>query len=102
MADRDPPDLNDPAVGVETVADAHRRQWQFRDSLPMWVVYRPITTEYPGKWVARMWLTLPQNRPTRIVFTGDSLHAVRSLLPHGLILLARNPEDVPEIEETWL
>lgn len=31
--------------------------------LPMWVVYRPITREYPGLWVARMHITLPQTRP---------------------------------------
>lgn len=70
--------------------------------LPMWVVYRPITREYPGLWVARMHVTLPQPRPTRFVMTHDTLHQLRTILPPGLTMLDRDPNDVVEIEEVWL
>jgi hypothetical protein len=31
------------------VNEAHNRMM---DRLPMWVVYRPITKDYPGLWIA--------------------------------------------------
>lgn len=68
----------------------------------MWVVYRPITREYPGLWVARMHITLPQPRPTRFVMTHDTLNQLRRNLPPGLTHFDRQPGDVVEIEEVWL
>jgi hypothetical protein len=70
--------------------------------LPMWVVYRPVTHEYPGTWVARMHMTLPEPRPTRFVITHDTLVQLRKTLPPGLVRLSRRDGDVPEIEEVWL
>ena len=72
--------------------------------LPMWVVYRPVTREYPGVWVARMHVTLCRKHAlrTRFVMTHDSLDELRSLLPPALTWMERNPQDVPEIEEVWL
>lgn len=68
----------------------------------MWVVYRPVTAEYPGIWVARMHVTLPASRPSRFVITHNTLPQLRELLPPGLVHLSRQPEDLPEIEEVWL
>ena len=70
--------------------------------LPMWVVYRPVTREYPGQWVARMHVSLPQPRPTRFVISHDTLTDLRTLLPPGLTHLARDPDDASEIEEVWI
>jgi hypothetical protein len=75
---------------------------RLRERLPMWVVYRPITREYPGFWVARMHVTLPEPRPTRFVITHDSLPELRQMLPCFTARLARHPDDPPEIEEVWL
>lgn len=72
------------------------------DRIPMWVVYNPNTREYPGFWVARMHLVRPEPRPTRFVMTHNSLEEIRGVLPPGLTRLARDPLDVPEIEEIWL
>lgn len=69
--------------------------------LPIWVIYRPITREFPGSWVARMHVCLPVSKPTRFVITHDSLEQLRSLLPPGLTNLTRDPGDLPEIEEVW-
>lgn len=74
---------------------------QAQASLPMWVVYRPVTREYPGKWVARLFLCLPVDTPTTIVMVRDSLSELRDALPRGMTLLRRDPNDVPEIEEVW-
>jgi len=68
----------------------------------MLVIYRPVNREYPGHWVARLWVTLPTPRPTRRVLLHDSLDALRDMLPVGLIRLVRAPKDPPEIEEVWL
>ena len=76
--------------------------YRLRDRLPMWVVYRPITREYPGLWVTRMHVCLPTPRPSRFVMTHDSLAELRALLPPALTWLPRDPNDVPEIEEMWL
>jgi hypothetical protein len=76
--------------------------WRLRKRLPAWVVYRPVTREYPGRWVARMHVTLPQLKPSRFVITHDTLEELRELLPDGLVRLARDPLDLPEIEEVWI
>jgi hypothetical protein len=70
--------------------------------LPMWVIYRPVTVEYPGRWVARMHVTLPVYRSTRFVMTHDTLGELRAMLPPQLMMLARHSHDAPEIEEVWL
>jgi hypothetical protein len=69
--------------------------------LPMWTIYRPVTREYPGWWVARMFLTRPECRRTRFVIARSTLSDLRAALPPGLSMLARDPNDVPEIEESW-
>jgi hypothetical protein len=79
-----------------------RLHWRLRERLPMWVVYAPVTREYPGKWVARMHVTLPEPKPTRFVLVDASLADLRRLLPLGLTRFDRDPADVPEIEEVWL
>jgi hypothetical protein len=79
-----------------------RLHWRLRARLPMWVIYRPVTREYPSKWVARMHVTLPETKPTRFVLTHDTLVELRTLLPEGLTWMRRNPFDAPEIEELWL
>lgn len=76
----------------------HRR---LRDRLPMWVVYRPFTSEYPGLWVARMHVTIPEQKPTRFVITHVNLRDLRRVLPPGLACLDRAHDDAPEIEEVW-
>ena len=91
-----------PPVRVPRADYMARLHWRLRARLPMWVVYRPVTREYPGRWVARMHVTLPETRPTRFVMTHDSLDELRSLLPPDLARMQRNPLDVPEIEEVWL
>ena len=73
-----------------------------RGRVPMLVIYRPVTREYPGRWVARLWVTLPTPRPTRRVLLHDNLDALRDMLPVGLTLLVRAPQDPPEIKEVWL
>ena len=57
-----------------------RLHWRLRERLPVWVVYRPITREYPGAWVARMHVVLPELRPTRFVVTHDTLKELRTRL----------------------
>lgn len=79
-----------------------RLHWRLRARLPMWVVYRPGTREYPRHWIARMHVALPETRPTRFVMTHDTLAELRELLPDGLTWMMRNPADAPEIEEVWL
>lgn len=75
---------------------------RLRDRLPLWVVYRPVTREYPGKWVARMHLVRPCARATRFVLAHDTLEELRTMLPPGLFNLGRDIDDVAEIEEVWI
>ena len=89
-------------IPVASPAFFHRMQLRLRDRLPTWVVYRPCTREYPGRWVARMHVTLPASRPTRFVMTHDSRDGLRQMLPPGLINLGREEQDVQEIEEVWV
>ena len=77
-------------------------QYRLRDALPMWVIYRPSTQDYPGLWVARMHLSLPTHQPTNLVITGKTLETVRRQLPLGLTNIGRQTQDDPVIEEVWL
>lgn len=79
-----------------------RLHWRLRRRLPIWVVYRPVTREYPGIWVARMHVALPELKVTRFVMTHDTLAELRTMLPPGTVRMARLPDDLPEIEEVWL
>lgn len=91
-----------PVLKVDSAGYFARLHHRLRGRLPMWVVYGPVTREYPGLWVARMHVTLPAQRPTRFVITHDSLEGLRGILPPGLTRIGRNQMDVPEIVETWI
>lgn len=79
-----------------------RLHYRLRHRLPMWVVYRPGTREYPSHWVARMHIALPEPKPTRFVMTHDSCQGLRDMLPPGLTFFRRSGDDPLEIEEIWL
>jgi hypothetical protein len=89
-------------IRVPAAAYMARLHWRLRARLPMWVVYRPMTREYPGKWVTRMHVTLPEPKPTRFVISHDTLAELRTLIPQGLVRMDRDPLDLPEIEELWV
>ncbi len=83
--------------------NARAYAWYVRSRrMPLWVVYRPITREYPGLWVVRLWVCHPNARPTRRVGLGRTLGDVRAYVPAGLCRCERLAGDVPEIEEMWL
>lgn len=69
--------------------------------LPMWTIY-DHPTDYPDGFIARLCLTLPSLRMTRNVMVAETLVALRSRLPLGLVCLARAPDDDKTIVETWL
>jgi hypothetical protein len=71
------------------------QQWALRDSLPMWTVCRPTTSDFAGQWTARMNLTLPAPRPTDLLIVAATLEP-------GLTNIGRQPGDDPVIEEVWL
>lgn len=84
-----------------TREDYEKVMLEAQQRLPMWVVYRPVTREYPGSWIARMFLSLPKDSPTIFVLVRPTLDTLRAALPRGLVCLNRDPNDVPEIEEVW-
>lgn len=71
------------------------------ERLPMWVVY-DSPSDYPGYWVARLHLSLPQPQATDCVLTALTLDTLHWLLPAGLTRLPRQPDDDPAIFEVWL
>ncbi|HRJ61473.1 MAG TPA: hypothetical protein PKZ99_09895 [Azospirillaceae bacterium] len=78
-------------------------QWfESRGRMPLWVVHNKNTMDYPGLFVARLWVTLPQAKPTRRVMTHPDLDGLRDMLPPGLACIARSPADDPVIIETWI
>lgn len=70
--------------------------------LPLWVVCNQRTRDYPGAFVARMHVTLPEPKPTRFVIVHEDLAELRKLLPPGLDRIVRSPQDAAVIIETWL
>ena len=91
-----------PVVNVGGPDYFARLHWRLRSCLPVWTIYRPTTREYPGVWVARMHVVLPEPRPTRFLLCHDTLEELRAILPPGLTRMTRDPGDSPEIVESWL
>jgi hypothetical protein len=85
-----------------TMPEIEHATYALRDRVPMWVVYRPTTNDFPGQWVARLHVTLPQPQATHLHVTGPTLESVRAQLPGWLSLLPRQDGDDPVIEEVWL
>jgi hypothetical protein len=83
----------------ETVSGFHI---EHQANLPVWVVFGPGTTDYPGLYLARMWLTIPTMQRTTLVIRANSLAEIRQLLPDGLIRQPRFPQDDANIIETWM
>lgn len=70
--------------------------------LAIWTVYNS-PEDYPGLFVVRKWLvTEGVETPTAEVFFADTLGAVRTLIPPGLVLVPRAELDDPVIVESWL
>ena len=79
-----------------------RLHYRLRHRLPMWVISRPGTREYPYHWSARMHVALPDPRPSRFVMTHDTRQGLRDMLPPNLTFMRRSNDDAPKIEEIWL
>lgn len=72
--------------------------------LEMWAVYNS-PRDYPGQFVARMFVAVtgdPEPHATTRFVVAPTLEAVRSMLPWGLVCLARSEGDEAPIVETWL
>lgn len=72
-----------------------------RGGLDVWVIY-DHPEDYPEHFVVR-----PQTIERGKIAFGlpiltASLEAARGYVPEGLVCLARCPEDVPAIVETWI
>ena len=93
-----------PVVKIENHRYFERlhRKLEARGRLPMWTLYGPTTREYTGKYVARMWVTIPESKATRFCILHDTLDELRAMLPRGLHNIGRKPKDLPEIIEVWL
>lgn len=94
--------MRPPPVEIGSPRYYWRLHWRLRARLPMWIIYRPVTIEYPGLWVARMHVSLPQPRPTRFVMVSPVLFELRDMLPPDVTHMARQEADAPEIQELWV
>lgn len=71
-------------------------------ALTMWVVYA-YPSDYPDKVAARLHEAHPSGpKATERLILGDTVDAVRAVLPSGLFRLPRDPRDPPQIVEVWL
>lgn len=77
-------------------------QTRFAPNLPMWVIYSRETKDFPGVYVVRLHLALPEPHVTTAYFTSSFLQDARDLLPRGLTRMPRFPQDDPTIIEVWL
>lgn len=87
---------------VLTADDAARIQYQCEraGSLPMWTVTeRP--TDYPGHFVARLYVVPGAPHGCQYVIVGATLDDVRAQLPCTLSCMPRHPSDDPIIVESW-
>ena len=77
----------------------HRR---YQENLPMWTIFNKQNRHFPGLFVCRLFLTLPQSMETEILVRAVDLKEIRDLFCVDLICLPRHTEDEPDIIETWI
>lgn len=80
----------------------HKRFYALRSLLPMITLYNTTTLDYPGRYVARLFVTFPQPMPTGYAMVSADVEELRRMLPEGVIRLMRQPGDDPTIMEVWL
>jgi hypothetical protein len=83
--------------------DAARAHWELtqQNDLPMFTVYdSPL--DHPGKFVVRLFRTIPVAQPTHFAEVFDTLEQARQFIPPGLVCLTRAPQDDAKIVEVWL
>lgn len=62
---------------------------------------RPL--DFPEKFVVRGFtIRADSAEPDARVQVADTLEEARALIPYGCVCLARDPDDEPQIVETWL
>lgn len=66
--------------------------------LPLIAVYNH-PTDYPDKYVARVWDT---NKPTRFVKLAETLEEIRDAIPKSMCNIGRKDNDDPCIVEVWI
>lgn len=66
--------------------------------LPMICVYEK-PTDYPDKYVARLW---DGQYPTRLVAVADTLDDIKEKIPPNMVLIPRVEKDDPTIIGSWL
>jgi hypothetical protein len=78
------------------------------NDLLIWTVYaRPA--DFPNSFICRPTSTLTRKVNAEwapyvlpVYLEADSLDALRLMLPHGLICMARSADDEPQILESWI
>lgn len=72
------------------------------EAMEAWTVYFS-PSDYPGLYVLRKFvLGDGEALPTDVVFTAETLEAVREFVPSGCVQFAPDPQDDSVIVETWL
>jgi hypothetical protein len=72
-------------------------------ALAIWVIYhRP--KDYPDGYVLRCQYAMPDGTvvPDEHAWHGESLAAMRAIVPPGFVQMARHEDDEPHIVETWI
>lgn len=84
-----------------TAEAARRFHVEHRDTVPVWTIYGPGTTDHPGRYVARPFLSRTRQVSQHAIL-ADTLEETRATLPPGLFCLGRQPGDDPNILECWI
>lgn len=92
----------DTLPGDPLVPATVRFLYDLRERLPMFVVY-DHPADFPDHFVARLWVSVPQQMAFRFVLRARTLDALYDALEaFGLTHLSRQEGDAPEIIGSWL
>lgn len=83
----------------DDAAQAHWGALQ-QGNLPQFVIYHS-PSDFPGKYVVRLWLVGPRMGPTALMATCDTLDEARDFVPLGLFRMPRAELDDAVIVKTW-
>lgn len=69
--------------------------------LELWTIYNK-PKDFPDHYVARKFLIDKEPIPTMDYFTANTLNEIRLMIPPGLVMMMRDPNDHPNVVETWI
>lgn len=97
------PEANEADIATAAALAGRAFEVVGRHHRPMWLVMGPGTSDHPGLYLARLWVSLPQPIAWPVLLRAPTLEMLRAALaPLGLMRVSESENSDPNVLEVWL